>query len=179
MLADFGVETIGEVERKSAVREVDDVAFWGVDEDFVGEEVETKFFEIDFFAFAELSGGGLELGNPEKVGREVLDAAFFVAFGEFLFVVVEAGGKTAFGVFMHFFGADLELDNLFVGGDDGGVERLVAVLFRDGDVVFDATGEGSVEGMEKTEDEIAGGDVVNDDAECGKIIDFTDVLVVF
>ena len=113
VVADFGVEAVGEVEGEGTDGEVDDVAFGRVDEDFVGEEVEFELFDVDFFAFAEAGGGGLEFGDPEEVGGEVLDAAFLVVFGDFLFVVVEGGGETAFGVFVHGAGADLELDDLF------------------------------------------------------------------
>ena len=176
--ADFAVEAEGEVEGEGAFGEVDDVAFGGVDEDFVGEEVEAEFFEVDFFAFAEFGGGILEFGNPEEVGGEVLDFSLFVVFGEFLFVVVEAGGEAAFGVFVHFFGADLEFDDFFVGGDDGGVERLVTVLLGFGDVIFNAFVHEGVEGVEQTESEVARGDVGDDDAEGGEVVDFAEVLVV-
>ena len=176
---DFGVKAVGEVERKGAVGEVDNVALGGVDEDFVGEEVEFELFKVDLFAFAEGGGGGLDLGNPEEVGGEVLDFAGAIVFGEFLFVIVEAGGKAAFGIFMHFVGANLEFDNLFFGCDDGSMERLIAVLFGHSDVIFDATAHGGVEGVNNAESEVAGGDVVNDDAESGEVVDFGDVLVVF
>ena len=90
--ADFGVEAVGEVEREGTAGQVDDVTFGGVDEDFVGEEVEFEFASVDFFAFAKFSGGFLEFGDPEEVGGEMSDFAFFVGVGEFLFVVIEAGG---------------------------------------------------------------------------------------
>ena len=179
MAADFGVEAEGEVEGEGAFGEVNDVALRGVNEDFVGEEVEAEFFHVNFFTFFEFGGGFLKFGNPEEVGGEVFDFACFVVFGEFLFVVVEAGGETAFGVFVHFASADLELDDFFVFGDDGGVERLVAVLFGFGDVVFDAAVHGGVEGVEKAEGEVARGDVGDDDAKGGDVVDFAHVLVVF
>ena len=121
----------------------------------------------------------MEFGDPEEVGREVFDFAFFVVFGEFLLVVVEAGSETTFGVFVHGAGADLEFDDAFVLRDDGGVEGLVAVLFRHGDVVFDTTFERGVEGVDETEDKVAVSDVFDDDAEGGEVIDSVDVLVIF
>ena len=86
------METEGEVERKGTFGQVDDVALRRVDEDFVGEEVETELAHVDAFTFFEPSGGFLKLGNPKEVGGEVFDFALFVVFCEFLFVVVEAGG---------------------------------------------------------------------------------------
>ncbi len=177
--ADFAVETEGEVEGERAGGEVDDVAFGGVDEDFIGEEVEAEFSHVNFFAFFEASGSFLELGNPEEVGGEVFDFALFVVFGEFLLVIIEAGGETAFSVFVHFASTDLELDDFFVFGDDGGVEGLVAVLLRFGDVIFDAAVHGGVEGVEEAEGEIAAGDVGDDDAERGEVVNLAHVLVVF
>ena len=172
MATNFAVEAEGEVERKGTFRKVDNVALWRIDEDFVREEVETELFEIDFFAFAKFGGGVLEFGNPEKIGREMLDFALFIVFGELLLVVVETGGETAFGVFVHFASANLELDDFLFGGDDGCVERLVTVLLWFGDVIFDAFVHWSVEGMEKTESEIATRNVGDDNAEGGEIVDF-------
>ena len=177
--ADFAVEAIGEVEGEGTLGEVDDVALWGIDENLVGEEVQFQLVEIDLFAFAEAGSGGLELGNPEEVSGEVLDFAFFIILREFLFVVIERGGETVFGEIVHLASADLELDNLFVGGDDGGVEGLVAVLFRNANIVLDPAGHGGVEGMDEAEDEIAGGDVGDDDTEGVEVVDFGDVLAVF
>lgn len=125
----------------------------------------------------KFSGGGLELGDPMEIGGEVLDFASAIAFSKLLFVVVEAGGKATLGVFVHGVGANLKFEDFFVGSDNGGVEGLVAVLFRDGDIVFDATGKRGVEVMDDAEGEIAGGDIIDDDAKSGKVIDSVDVLV--
>ena len=119
MLADFGVETIGKIKGQRTFRKVNNIAFWGIDEDFVSKEVEAKFFDVDFFAGAKFGGGFLEFGNPEKVGWEMLDFASFVILGQFLFVVIETCGETTFGIFVHFVSANLEFDNFFIFGDDG------------------------------------------------------------
>ena len=81
-----------------------------------------------------------------------------------MLVVVKGSGEAAFGVVVHFVGADLEFDDLFFGGDDGGVDGLVAVLFGGGDVIFEAAVHGGKEGMDDAEGEVAGGDVVDDEA---------------
>ena len=54
-----------------------------------------------------------------------------------MLVVIEGGGQTAFGIIVHFLGANLEFDDLFVWRDDCGVEGLVAVLLRGSNVVFE------------------------------------------
>ena len=116
------MKTIGKIKRKRAFWQIDDVAFWRINEDFIGEKIELEFFEIDFFTFFKLSGGGLKLGDPEEIGGKMLDFAGAVVFGELLLVVVEASCKATFGVFVHFVGANLEFDDFFVWRDDGGVE---------------------------------------------------------
>ena len=121
----------------------------------------------------------MEFGDPKKIGRKMLNFSFFVVFGEFLLVIIKAGGKTTFGIFVHFFSANLKFNDSFVGSDDGSMKRLITILFRKGDVIFDSFSEWGIEGVDESEDEIASRDVFNDDAESSKIIDFADVLVVF
>ena len=84
------MEAESEVEGEGTFGEVDDVALGSIDKDFVGEEVKAELAHIDLFTLFELGGGFLKFGNPEEVGRKMLDFAFFVVFREFLFVVVEA-----------------------------------------------------------------------------------------
>lgn len=59
------------------------------------------------------------------------------------------------------------------------MERLVAVLFRHRDVVFNPALERGVELVDNPEREVTGRDVVDDDAKRGEIVDFAHVLVVF
>ena len=92
---------------------------------------------------------------------------------------MEGGGETLFGVVVHFLGADLELDDLLVWGDDSGVDGLVAVDFGGGDVIFDAVGHGGEEAVDDAEGEVAGGGVFYDETEGEEVVDAVDVLVVF
>ncbi len=94
----------------------------------------------------------------------MLDFALFVVFCDFLFIIKEASGKPTLGVFVHFSSADLEFDDFFVWSDDGGVERLVTVLFWDGNIVFYSSAHRSIEGMNQAEGEITRSYVVDDDA---------------
>ena len=68
---------------------------------------------------------------------------------------------------MHFFSSDLEFDDFFVWGNDSCMERLITVLFRDGNIVFYTTVHWGIEGMNESEDEIAGNNVRDDDSEGG------------
>lgn len=79
---------------------------------------------------------------------------------------------------MHFSGADLEFDDALLRSDDGSMKRLIAVLLGLGDVIFDAAVHGGVEGVQEAEGEVAAGDVGDDDAESGEVVNLAHVLVV-
>ena len=107
----------------------------------------------------------MEFSNPKEISGKVLDFAGFVIFGELLLVIIEAGGQTALGVFMHFFGADLEFNDTFIFSNDGSVERLVTILLRHSDVIFNAARHWHIERVDDAKGKIAIGDVADDDAE--------------
>ena len=121
----------------------------------------------------------MELGNPEEISGEMLDLAGFIVFGEFLLVIIKAGSEPALSVFVHFMSTNLKFNNLFVFGDDGGVQGLVAVLFRHSNIIFDATAHRHVKRVNDAEGEITISNIIDDDAKCGKIVNFPHVLVVF
>ena len=173
------MKTVSEVERQRTFRYIDDVALRSINKNFVGEEIKAEFFNIDFFASAKLGSGFLELSNPEKISWEMLNLASFVIFGKLLFIIVETSGETTFGVFVHFMGSNLELNNAFVLSNNGGVERLITVLLRHGDIIFDAARHWHIEGMNDAERKIAVGDIIDDNTEGGKVVDFAHVLIVF
>lgn len=116
------METIGKVKWKRAFWQINNIAFRGVNEDFISEKIKSEFFDVYFFASPKFGSGFLELGNPEKVSRKMLNFAGLVIFGKFLLVVIEAGGETALGILVHFVGTDLEFNNFLIFSDDGGVE---------------------------------------------------------
>ena len=80
---------------------------------------------------------------------------------------------------MHFASANLEFNDAFVWGDDGGVKGLVTVLFGEGDIIFDAFGDRAIERVDEAEGEVTRGNVVDDNADGGEVVDFVDVTVVF
>ena len=55
---------------------------------------------------------------------------------------------------------------------------MVAILFWHGDIILDAAAHWHVEGMYNAKSKVTIGDVINNDAEGGKIVDFAHVLVV-
>lgn len=131
------------------------------------------------FAAGKFGTGFLKLLDPEQVGRELGNVAFEIGVAKFLFIVMERGSKTAFGVFVHLLSADLKLDDMFFRSDDCGMKGLIAVLFGGRNVVFDTAIHGSEKGVDDAESEIARGDVFDYEAEGNEVIDAIDILVVF
>ena len=121
----------------------------------------------------------MEIFNPEQVGGKLVDAAFGVGGSKFLFIIEEGGGETTLGVIVHFAGANLELDNLLIVSDDGSMERLVAILFWHGNIVFDAAIHGMKKGVNNAKDKIAGCGVFDNKAQSDDVVDAVDVLIVF
>ena len=68
----------------------------------------------------------------------MLDLPFFVILCELLFVIVKAGSETTFSIFVHFAGTNLEFYDVLIFGNYCGMERLVAILLRHSDIVFNA-----------------------------------------
>ena len=96
-----------------------------------------------------------------------------------MFIVKESSSKTTFGIIVHFVGANLEFDDLFVVSDDGSVERLVAILLWHSNVVFDATVHRVEKGMNNTKDEVASSGVLDDKTQSDNVVNAIDILVVF
>lgn len=108
----------------------------------------------------------------------MLNLAGKITTGEFLLIIVKTGGKTALGVFMHFFSANLKFDDALIRRDNGSMKRLVPILFRHGDVIFNSLVHWGVERMNNAEYEIAISDVANDNTNSDKIVDFVDILII-
>lgn len=84
-----------------------------------------------------------------------------------MFVIIETGGETAFGIIVHFVGTDLKLDNFFIWSDDGGMKRLITVLFWNGNIIFNSTREWGIKRVYEAEDEITGSNIFNDNTQGG------------
>ncbi len=80
-------------------------------------------------------------------------------------LVERVRGDAVFGDFVHIVGADLQLDALAAGADDGGVDRAIVVLLRRRDVVLEAAGHVRPGGVGDADGGVAVGDGVDEDAE--------------
>ena len=157
------------------VGEVDGAGVLGQDDDFAlgGEGVDLLGVQVDFEGRHELVGVGHfalplhELANPGEAG--------FVLGGDVVAgLVLPVGGDAFLGDAVHLFGADLDLELVAAGSDEGGVQALVEVGARHRDEVLDAAGDGAPDGVEQAEDRIAVLHGLTNDADGEEIVDLVE-----
>ena len=128
-MTDIGVNGIGKVNRRRTLRQGEDFAFGRQDIDFVGEQ-------IDFDVLKEFDGvraAGLQIKDVFEplVGMEDgLIRSIFTGF------VNPMAGNTSLSHSIHFTRTDLHFDRQTVRADQGRVQALITVAFRNGNIVF-------------------------------------------
>ncbi len=80
---------------------------------------------------------------------------------------------------MHFFRADLNLYHPAVSGEDGGVQRAIAVWLWESDVVFDTARQWAPDAVDEPEHEVTVGHRRYRNADGEDIVDFLHVHLVF
>ena len=126
-VADLGMDGVGEVDRRGAARQGDQVALGREAEHLVGEHLELGVLE-------EVLGVGGMLEDVEKLA----DPAILLALGDPAFLLVAPVRRhPELGDLVHVAGADLDLDLAPLGTDDRGVQRAVAVGLGRADEVFE------------------------------------------
>src|ERR1017187_7781496 len=129
-VADLGVDGIGKVNRRGILRQDDDLALGG-------KRINLFRIEVDLQRGEELVGAlhvALPLHHLAQPGQALL-----VARRHRTIFVLPVRRNAFLGHLVHFFGADLHLEGMALLGDDGGVQRLVEIIARDGDEVLDAS----------------------------------------
>ncbi len=119
----------GEVDRRGALGELLHVALRREDEDLVLVQVDLEELEELLRAVRVLLQLE-ELAEPAEVLGQLVGLA--------VSLVEPVRRDAVLGGAVHLLGADLHLEQLAAGPEDGGVERLVAVRLGACDVVLDA-----------------------------------------
>ena len=136
---DLGVDDVGEVDRRRAGRQRDDLALGREDVDLVLLEVELeRLEELD-----RVVGLAVDVGDPLQPGH--------VGGGVLLLLVAPVRRDAVLGPVVHRRGADLHLDRVAVQPDHRRVQRLVHVELGRVDVVLEAAlhrGPDGVDGPE-------------------------------
>src|SRR4029077_2563719 len=122
-MAEGGVHLVGEIERRSATRQIDHFTLRG-------EHVHPILEELRAHAFDEIAVGLGAFGNA-LLGLEQppypFDLALIVGIAYAAFLVRPVRRDAELGVLLHLRGTDLHLDALRQRSDHRGVDRAVAV----------------------------------------------------
>ena len=167
MLADLGVDAVGEVDNGRALRKVEHVALGRKDEDLFGEEVILDGGE-EFLRVLEVL---LPFDEPAQPG-EALGLAQFAGAA---LLVAPVRGDSLFGDLVHLGGADLHFHPLPLRTNHRGMQRLVHVDLGQRDVILEAAGNRLPTGVDHAQRLVALAQRGDDDAEGDQVIDLVEV----
>ena len=160
-VADVGVHRIGEVDRRGAARQRDQLALRREAEHLVVEQFELGVLEKLFRVGA--LGEQLDGAAQPRIGVRFARQHFGRRADAVL--VERVRGDAVFGDLVHLAGADLQLDALLAGPDHGGVDRAVIVLLRRRDVILEPARHDRPGRVHDAERLVALRDGPDDDAE--------------
>ena len=171
-MPDLRVDVIGEVDRIRPLWQVNDIAARGKDKDFVREHIELQCLK-EFLRIVILLLEADHLTQP----RHLLIVLIRCANAAARLLVLPMRSNTELGYLVHRLCADLDLKWITVR-HDGGVQGLIAIRLRHGDVVLEPAGNRlphRVDDPEYAVTVLNGGDK---DAHRREIVDLTHALVV-
>ena len=172
LVADLGMDLVGEVEGRRPGRELDDLAHRGEDVDVRVEDVVAEGGHEVLGRAALLAAHRDEVAEPMELFLDV--PLLFLGVVVLAFLVAPVGGDAGLGDLIHFFGPDLDLVDIAVARDDRRVERLVHVGLRHGDVVLEAPGDRLVGRVDDPEDLVAVDLGLGDDPDGQDVVDFVE-----
>ena len=158
-MADIGMHGVSEVDRRCARRQFDNATFGGENVNLIREEI--GFHALDKFKRAARTLLKFQQALHPALGADLCGRA---AFATVLFIG-PVRGNTHLCHLVHVFGANLHLNRHAVRPDHRGVQRLIAVRFWNGDVIFHPPRTRLVEAVHLPQHAIAGVRVMDNDAE--------------
>ena len=165
VLPDLGVYGVGEVHRRGIARQNHDPALRG-------EGVDLFRIEIDLQRRQKLVGVldvALPLDHLPQPRQPLL-----IARRDRTVFVFPVRGNAFLGHLVHLFGADLHFEGVPFFGDDGGVQRLVEVVARNGDEILDASRHRPPLVVNDAQHRVAIGLRLRDDAQRQHVVDLID-----
>ena len=170
-VADGRVDGIGQIDGVGAGRQADDVSLGSEHVDVVVEEIELHVVdEVVRVGILLRFHQAADPGELLVVGRHAALQAVFV---------LPVGRHAVFRHIVHIPGADLHFEGDPFAADDGGVERLIHVGLGRADIVLEAAGDRPVHVVDQTEDVVAVGLGVHDDAQRVQIVNIVEHPVLF
>lgn len=165
------MDRIGEVDRCGSLRKSDDISLWREDEYLIRKDAHIHLTH--------------ELSSFERVFYDFFDRRYPVAIFRFyrcsLFCIFEMRSHSDFCLDMHLFCTYLDLGRLrahfWEESDDGGMERLVSVFFREGDIVLEPFWHRDEYVMQDSEYFITSGYILCDYADSKKVVEISSMAV--
>ena len=158
-MADIGMHRIGEVHRRGASGQFDNAPFRGENVNLIGEQI--GFNALNKFKRAAGALLQLQQALHPALGADLRGGAAFAA----VLFISPVRRDPHLRHLVHVFGTNLYLDRDAVGADHRGVQRLIAVRFRNGDVIFETTWTRFIEAVHLAKHAVADIGIVDDNAE--------------
>ncbi len=165
LMAHFGVHRVGEIDRSGAARQDDDAALGRECVNLFGIQVDAQRGE-EFAGLLHFLHPLDELAHPD-------DALVVGGAGAVPALVFPVRCDALLGDAVHFLRADLNFEGL-AGMNHAGVQRLIEVRPRHGDVVLETAGNWGPDLVDHAESGVAILDRVGDDADGEKIEDLVE-----
>ena len=164
-VADIGMDRVGKIDRRGTLAQRMNLAARRKHIHFIGKQINFDVLE----KFQRIARTRLNFQKRlQPLMRFLLHVGKMPILGVHRFVH-PVRGHTGFGDFVHANGADLQFHRRAIGAEQRRVQRLVAVGFGDRDVILEFARERFVECMQGTQRQIAGGDILDDDAKAVNI----------
>ncbi len=165
-VADVGVDSVGEVERRCAGRQVLDLALRREHEDLVLEDIELDALD-EFGRVRDVALPVHDLAQPGELG-------VVLAVGSRAFLVAPVSRDADLADLVHGVRPDLDLERLAVQGHDRGVQALVEVGLGDRDVVVELVRDRAPHRMDDAQSGVAVLDFVHEHADGVHVVDLAD-----
>ena len=172
VVADLGVNGVGEVDRSGTRTQALDLALRGEHEHLVGIKVDLQVFQ----ELARILGFILPVNHLSKP-RQLLIELGVLALLAAVFLIQPVSRDTELAFLVHFLGADLNLKRLAGRADDRGVQALVHVELRHGDVVFETPGHRVPQRMHRAQRRVTVLNGLHDQAHGDQVEDLAELLV--
>ena len=167
LVADVGVDAVGEVHRRRPARQRAHLALGGEDVDLLGVEVDLQVLH-ELLRIAHLLLEFEQLPQP-------LEIALVALIADAAFLVLPVRRDAFLGAAVHLLAADLHLERHALLADDRRVERLVAVGPRHRHEVLDPAGHRRPRLVDDAERGVAVLHRRGDDAQRDEVVDLGEV----
>src|SRR5512147_540602 len=163
LVADIGMDAVGKIDGRRALWQFLDVAARREDVDHVREKVSLDRVH-ELFGVRQVALPLHELPEPGEL--LLLPQADRGAL-----LVPPVRGDAFLGHAVHFVGADLEFDALPFGADDGRMERLIEIGFRNADKILESARYRRPERVDEPQDGVAVHLGISDDPDRNEVVD--------